>query len=218
MKHVFVETNWVVEYGAPAHLRPPKAVELVERAAKGDLRLYVPSICLTEARHPIRKKFNPRASSDSLRSYLAWASTQGTLKAADIETLRRVLDKYEGAVLAELGHVEERMELLLNHPAIEVFPLSEEMLARALELSLQNLDLKPFDQAILAAVLVRSQALRDLGAQDIAFCELDGDLQPWDKDGRSKQPLTELYDAAGVWVYGDFAMESPAKRSGFTGV
>jgi predicted nucleic acid-binding protein len=215
MKHVFVETNWVVEYGAPEHLRPPKAVELVERAAKGDLRLYVPSICLAEARHPIRKKFNPRASSDSLRSYLAWASTQGTLKADDIETLRRVLDKYEGAVLAELGHVEERMELLLNQPAIEVFPLTEEMLARALELSLQNLDLKPFDQAILAAVLVRAQALRDLGAQDIAFCELDGDLQPWDKDGRSKQPLTALYDAAGVWVYGDFAMESPAKRSGF---
>jgi len=178
MKHVFVETNWVVEFGAPEHVRPPKAMELVERAAKGDFRLYVPSICLTEARHPIRKKFNPRASSDSLRSYLAWASTQGTLNADDIETLRRVLDRYEGAVLAELGHVEERLGSLLNYPAIEVFPLSEEMMARALELSLQNLDLKPFDQAILAAVLVRAQALRDLGAQDIAFCELDGDLQP----------------------------------------
>jgi len=215
MKHVFVETNWVVEYGAPEHLRPPKAVELMERAAKGDLRLYIPSICLTEARHPIRKGFNPRASSDSLRSYLAWASTQGALRVEDSEALRRVLDRYEGTVLAELGHVDERMGFLRKHPAIEVFPLSEEMLAYSLELSLQNLDLKPFDQSILAAVLVRGKALGAAGAYDIAFCELDGDLQPWDKDGRSKEPLTSLYDAAGIWVYGDFAMESPAKTPSF---
>jgi hypothetical protein len=89
------------------------------------------------------------------------------------------------------------------------------MLVRAVELSVQNLDLKPFDQAILAAVLVRAQALRESGADDISFCELDGDLQPWDKNGRSKEPLTAFYDAVGVWVYGDFAMENPPRRSGF---
>jgi len=54
--------------------------------------------------------------------------------------------------------------------------------------------------------------LRDEGADDLAFCELDSDLQPWDKNGRTKQPLAALYDSAGVWVYGDFAMESPLRR------
>jgi predicted nucleic acid-binding protein len=211
MKHVFVETNWVVEYGAPEHVRPPKAMELVERAEDGKLRLYLPSICLTEARHPIRKKFKPRATSDALRSYLALASKQGTLKAGDSEAVRRILDKYEGTVLAELDNLDDRMEWLRDHPAIEVFALSEKMLARAVELSFQNLDLKPFDQAILAAVLVRAQELCDSGADDIAFCELDGDLQPWDKDGRAKEPLYTLYTEARVLVYGDFAMETPAK-------
>jgi predicted nucleic acid-binding protein len=215
MKHVFVETNWVVEYGAPAHLRLTAALTLAQRAAAGDLRLYIPSVCLTEARHPIRKKFNPRSSANSVRSYLDWASTEGTLKARDIDTVRRGLDKYETTVLAELNRLEERLGLLRSHPGIEVFPLSEEMLVRAVELSIQNLDLRPFDQAILAAVLVRAQALRNLGADDISLCELDGDLQPWDKTGRSKQPLSALYDAAGVWVYGDFAMENPPKRPGF---
>lgn len=152
MKHVFVETNWIVEYGAPEHVRPPKALELVERAEDGKVRLYLPSICLTEARHPIRKKFRPRATSDSLRSYLAWASKRGTLKAGDSEAVRRILDKYEGTVLAELDHLDDRREWLCEHPAIEAFPLSEKMLARAVELSLQNLDLKPFDQAILAVL------------------------------------------------------------------
>ncbi|MGH9430203.1 MAG: hypothetical protein ACRD3T_01535 [Terriglobia bacterium] len=78
------------------------------------------------------------------------------------------------------------------------------------------MDLKPFDQAILAAVLVRAESLRGLGdADEISFCELDGDLQPWDKNGRSKQPLTALYDSARIWVYGDFAMENPATRPTF---
>jgi hypothetical protein len=52
------------------------------------------------------------------------------------------------------------------------------MLARAVQLSRMNLDLKPFDQAILAAVLVGAEQLRDEGADDLSFCELDSDLQP----------------------------------------
>ncbi len=133
----------------------------------------------------------------------------------DCETVRRVLDSYEAAVVKELDKLDERLSLLLNQPGVEVFPLRDEMLARLVELSAHNLDLKPFDQAILAAVLVRAEALRDQGADDVSFCELDGDLQPWDKNGRSKRLLTNLYDSAGVWVYGDFAMESPARRPGF---
>jgi hypothetical protein len=90
------------------------------------------------------------------------------------------------------------MATIARHSGIEVFALSEAMLSRAVELSTINLDLKPFDQA-----------------DDVVFCELDGDLQPWDKNGRAKQPLTDLYDSAHLWVYGDFAMQSPVKRSTF---
>jgi hypothetical protein len=68
---------------------------------------------------------------------------------------------------------------------------------------------------ILAAVLVRARALRDSGADEVSFCELDGDLQPWDKYGRRNPQLAALYDSAGIWVYGDFAMENPARRRTF---
>jgi hypothetical protein len=40
--------------------------------------------------------------------------------------------------------------------------------------------------------------MRDEGADDLAFCELDSDLQPWDKNDRTKQPLMGLYDSAGM--------------------
>jgi hypothetical protein len=215
VKHVFVETNWVVAYAAPAHLQLPTALTLAQRAEIGELRLYIPSVCLTEARYPIRTKFHPRMPADSLRKYLAWATSEGTVDAEDCGTVRRMLDRYESAVLTELDNLDERLRLLLNHPGVEVFPLRDEMLVRAVELSTQNMDLKPFDQSILAALLVRAEALRDQGGDDVSFCELDGDLQPWDRNGRSKQPLTGLYDSAGIWVYGDFAMESPPRPAGF---
>ena len=217
MKHVFIETNWVVAYAAPAHLQLPAALTLVERAEAGELRLYISSICLTEAQYPIRAKFHPRVPADSLRKYLAWATNEGTVGAEDCGTVRRVLDRYEAAVLTELDNLGVRLRSLRTHPGVEVFPLRDEMLVRALELSAQNMDLKPFDQSILAAVLVRAEALRDQGADDVSFCELDGDLQPWDKNGRSKQPLTSFYDSAGVWVYGDFAMENPRRPPGLFG-
>jgi hypothetical protein len=215
VKHVFVETNWVVAYAAPAHLQLPAALTLAQRAEAGELRLYIPSACLTEARYPIRTKYHPRLPADSLRKYLAWATTEGTVDIDDCETVRRVLDRYEAAVLTELDNLDVRLRSLQSHPGVEVFPLGDEMLVRAVELSTQNIDLKPFDQSILAAVLVRAETLRGQGADDVSFCELDGDLQPWDKNGRSKQPLTGLYDSAGVWVYGDFAMENPPRRQGF---
>ena len=149
MKHVLVETNWVVEYAKPAHLRLPAALTLARRAEAGELRIYIPSVCLAEARDSIRKKFQPRHPANAVRKYLRWASAEGTLNAEDSVTVHRVLDRYEANVLAELDRVDERIGLLRNHLGIEVFPLGDEMLVRAVELSVQNLDLEPFDQAFL---------------------------------------------------------------------
>lgn len=215
MIHVLVETNWVVAYAAPAHTRVREAIALAQKAASGDVRLYVPSVRLSEARHPIRSKFHPRRPAEAVRNYMAWAMAEGSVSAEDGTVARRVLDRYETLVLAELASIEDRLRLLQASPGIEVFPLGEEMLRRAVDLSTQNLDLKPFDQAILAAVLVRGEALRTEGADEVSFCELDSDLQPWDKNGRSKEPLSGLYDSAGIWVYGDFDMASPPQRAGF---
>jgi hypothetical protein len=125
---------------------------------------------------------------------------------------------YAATVEEELDRVEERLALLRSHPGIEIFSLSEGMLVRAVELSVQDLYLEPFDQAILAAVLVRAEALRNSGADDICFCELDHHLRPWDRTtGQSKQPLSALYDAAGVSVYADFGIESAPKRPSANG-
>jgi hypothetical protein len=85
------------------------------------------------------------------------------------------------------------------------------MLERAVLLSTLGLALQPFDQAILAAVIVRAEELLSEGEVDFCFCETDADLQPWDKHGQAKRPLTDLYDAVSVWVYRDFNLLAPER-------
>jgi len=209
MKHVFVETNWVVDYCAPAHRRVLAAVNLLEAANSGKVSLHLPASCLTEARSAIRTKFQP-TEANRLREFLKWAKKGGHLEAAQVESTREVLDVFERIVKQDLDNLEARLEQLKAERGLEVFPLTPEMLEKSVSLATE-VELKPFDNAILAAVLVRADDLLKSGETDLAFCELDGDLQPWDKNGNTKPALTRLYDNARVWVYGDFTMTTPER-------
>jgi hypothetical protein len=204
MRHVFVETNWVFCYVAPAHHKRLDAVELLQRSRSGEVFLHLPSPCLTEARQPVLKKCQPRLEADAVRRFLLRARTEGVISQDQDRTTREVLDRFEQQVRTELRQLDSTLVSLRDEPGLEIFPLNENMLERAVSLSTLNLSLRPFDQAILAAILVRAEELRDAGEMNVGFCEIDADLQPSDKHGDSKQPLTGLYDAAGVWVYGDF--------------
>jgi broad specificity phosphatase PhoE len=93
---------------------------------------------------------------------------------------RLVLQRFEQQVQAELRSLDGTLGALRTKPEIEVFPLTERMLERAVELTGLDLSLKPFDQAILSAVLGRARELAEAGESDFCFCELDADLQPWD--------------------------------------
>ncbi|WP_228019420.1 type II toxin-antitoxin system Phd/YefM family antitoxin [Sphaerospermopsis sp. LEGE 08334] len=75
--------------------------------------------------------------------------------------------------------------------------------------NLEDIDtsLKPYDMAVLAAILVRAEYLQQQGFSWVGFCELDSDLQPWDKNGVKKPILSDLYNASHVWVYRDFLVE-----------
>lgn len=218
MIHVFVETNWLVDFAAPSYRRTPAVVELYGRAKTGELQIHIPAICISEARRPVHERFQIRKEADSVREYLSWAKLQGRLTADEDEVTRRVLDQMEAHVRYELARFDSKIADLKHDIAVDIFALDEEMLQLCTELSYEKLGLQPFDQAILAAVLVRA---RQLSAVDVpaefAFCELDTDLQPWDKNGAAKQPLTQLYDDAGVWVYGEFLLSQPERPPNWPG-
>jgi hypothetical protein len=215
MRHVFVETNWVVACAAPAHHKIPAALDLLERAAREQLILHLPAISIAEARRPITADFQSRLEAERIRQYLLWARDEKLVSPADEELVRVVLDRMEGRVKADLAKIEDTLRDLSGAKGVEVFPLTEAMLNRCAELSYLKLDLKPFDQAILAAILVRAEDLAKEGVTETEFCELDSDLQPWDKKSNAKPLLTELYDVRRIWVYSDFLLQSPQKYEGW---
>lgn len=213
MLHVFVETNWVVAYAASAHsrLRAPAASKLLERAAHGDLTLHLPSVCLAEARRPLHQDSQVRTIADRVRQFLSWAKDRQRVTPEEDEVTRRVMDKMESLIRTDLDRLENTLQGLRHQAGIEVFDISSEMAHRCTELSFSGLELKPFDQMILAAVLVRAEELLRSGYKDLAFCELDADLKPWDSQRNPKSVLKSLYDKAQIWVYGDFLLQAPVK-------
>ena len=196
-----METNWVFAYAAPAHHRNLKAVDLRNRAQAGEIQMHLPAQCLSEARRPILTKCQPRNEADAIRQFLQRATAEQTVSPEHCRV----------TVRAELKELDDTINSLLSAKGLDVFPLNDKMLERAAQLSTFDLSLGPFDQAILAAVLVRAEELRAAGETDVCFCETDADLQAWDKKDNSKQPLTNLYASAFLWIYGDFNMKAPER-------
>jgi predicted nucleic acid-binding protein len=204
---VLVETNWVVDVIAPAHLQNPQAIQLLTRAQAGEFGLYVPAICLIEARETIPRRYNPRSQSADLRKFLKWAKIEGKVSPEDANSAFRVFDQFDGLVANELTKVSERLHELANLPHLNVFPLSEPMLERQVAIGALDLSLKPYDLAVLAAVLVKAEELQQQNHSWVGFCERDSDLLPWDKSRYPKPILRDLYDQSRIWVYNDFLLE-----------
>jgi hypothetical protein len=207
VRHVFVETNWLVAYGAPAHHKIPAAIDLLQRANAGEVKLYLPSICLAECRRPIREKFQVRLEADRVRKFLLWARDNSFVDEQTGETVRQTLDRMESVVKRDLDRLENLLGGLREQPGLEIFNLTEGMFERCVEFS--HLGLNPFDQAILSSILVKAEFLRKDGIERFAFCEADSDLQPWDRVGDSREPFVTLYDQAAIWVYQDFLLDKP---------
>lgn len=119
---VFVETNWVVDIVAPAHLQSPQAAQLLSLAETGEFELHLPAICLTEARETIPRRFTPRTDSEDLRKFVKWAKKERKLTTEDANASFRVFDKFDGLVTNELRKVPERLRELAQHPHLNVFP------------------------------------------------------------------------------------------------
>jgi predicted nucleic acid-binding protein len=98
---VLVETNWVVDVIAPAHLQSPQAIQLLRRAEAGELKLYLPAICLAEARETVPRRFAPRARSEDLRKFVRWARDESWVSAEDAKVAFRIFEQFDGLVANE---------------------------------------------------------------------------------------------------------------------
>jgi hypothetical protein len=166
--------------------------------------LYIPAICFPEARETTRRRFTPRSRSEDLREFVKWARDENQLTENSADVAFRVFETFNNSVENELRRIPDRLNELARNSFLRVFPLSELMLDRQVSIGTLEIFLKPFDLAILAAVLVKAEELGREGHSWVGFCELDSDLQPWDKRGNPDPILSDLYKNSCIWVYGDF--------------
>jgi hypothetical protein len=117
-------------------------------ARANDLQLHLPALCLTEGRHAIMNKCQPRYEANAIRQFLARAKSEQTVSADQARAARDVLDLFERQVQTEIGQLDDVLSSLHTMAGLEQFPLNEPMLERAIDLARSNLFLKPFDQAI----------------------------------------------------------------------
>ena len=215
MRHVFLETNWLVAVAAPSHDRTPAAIALLDSAAAGDIRIYIPACWVAEARKTIRQKFQPKEA-DRLRSFVRWAVEHEVLDEAVAETSRTMLQRFEGSVTSDLAHLNESLRQITAANGIEVVPLDTDVLDMSVDLHFEEIEPSEFDRAVLAAVLIKGRELRERGEEDVNFAELDSKLWPWEKrTARVRPELKRLYDEAGVWVYSDFTLTAPERPTDF---
>jgi hypothetical protein len=138
--------------------------------------MHLPAICVTEARRPITVKCQPRREADALHLFLRRARAEQVISPEQERITRVVPGRFERQVIEELSGLDTTLASLRDVGGLELFPLNEKMLLRAVELAALDLPLQPFDQAILAAVLVRAEELKDAGETDLCFCQTDADL------------------------------------------
>lgn len=197
MRHILAESNWVVDCFAPRPFRAEEARSLLERAQRAELTLHVPSVCLTEAAYVIHQNFQPKRP--DWHRFREEALEAGLITPPQNEALLRFFEVFRTTVLGDLSRLDEELDALRRTPGVDIFALDEAMLARAI--TLRALHLKPYDEAILGAVLVRAELLRNTGAGELVFCTLDRNLRPRPE---GNQKLSQLYEAAGLRVRGDF--------------
>ena len=150
MSHVFVETNWVHGYAAPAHHQVPDAVALLERAKKGEFTLHIPNVSFMEGRQSIQSKCQPTDTAGFHR-YIQWAHHAGELADGQASDAHHLMEKYGQSIKKDLKAVSSTLRRIADLPCVRVFAFDDEMLDLANQLALTDAAKKPFDHAILAA-------------------------------------------------------------------
>lgn len=195
MKHVFVETNFLIEVARPC---PDEAALRLLNRHHVDLLLYVPWCSLTEARRTLERVVDDDLNFE--KAMLKFArherladhdrDAMGTLQkfAARAREVRRVAKAGIDSNVDQLAH------------RLEVIPPSPDIVAETLRIWTAK-RLPPFDEMVLGAVVAAAFALYQRGERKLFFCNLNkSDFSPADRSNAtiSRPDLEAEYRRCGL--------------------
>lgn len=193
MKHVFVETNFLVSLLRPFPAQG--ALDLFARNDNIDLRLYVPWCSQAEARRTLTEIIKADLGfTGTMMEFVRrrWLADRTLFDKREIDKVKRLADEARREALQTL---DQRITDAVGRTA-RIDP-SADVVARTLQVFSVKA-LKPFDEMVLGAVLAKATELYAAGERDMVFCELDGDL------ASQHPPLVNEYAACGLVVRHDF--------------
>ena len=172
MKHVFLETNWIVGVLAPAWFHDASASALLRRHFEGEIKIHVPVVAIHEAR-TVLPKFKPNRVRE-LDGLSNWIIQEKPALSSDLESLkgsgRSVLQTFEAKWRQLLRDLCESL-------GGSIFPYREAAMEMQLELDKVHVQLKPFDQAILCSVVSEARLSKESDPdEEFLFCTLDSHL------------------------------------------
>ena len=194
MKHVFVETNFLVEL-----LRPSPSKDAQKLFARNDgvnLRLYVPWCSQSEVWRTLSDRIirEDLGFTDAMMKFALrrWLADRTLFSKGEIEKLRDLADADRKTALSTL---EQQIQTAVG--AMERIDPSPAVVARTLKVFTVK-SLKPFDEMVLGAVLSKATYFLTAGERELIFCDLDGDL------ASKHPPLEAEYLSCGLTVRQDF--------------
>jgi hypothetical protein len=194
MKHVFVETNFLVDLLRPF---PSKdAQNLYARHDNVKLCLHIPWCSQSEAWRTLKDRiidedlgFTRAMMEFAVRR---WLADRTAFDKREIDKLQHLAKADRAAALKSL---DQRLEEVMA--TVKRIDPSPAVLVRTIKV-FRIKTLKPFDEMVLGAVLSKAEALYAAGERDLHFCDLDGDL------ASQHPPLRAEYQACGLAVHQDF--------------
>jgi hypothetical protein len=194
MKHVFVETNFLIDL-----LRPFPSKDAEQLFARNDgvsLRLYIPWCAQSEAWRTLKDRIiaEDLGFTKAMMKFVVrrWLADRTLFDKAEVEKVQDLADADRSAALQSL---EQRLDDTVAK--MERIDPSPAVVARTLRV-FKVKSLKPFDEMVLGAVLSKATDLYAANERDLHFCDLDSDLVS------QHPPLVAEYQSCGLAVHQDF--------------
>lgn len=198
MKHVFVETNFLIELLRPFPSREAgqHAAQLLERAKANDLVLYLPWCAKVEATRTLFAKIEEDLGfAENMMKFAVKTFTAGAAR-FDKREVDKLHEQAREARKDASSTIKKRIEEVAARTT--VIEPTKEVINRTLKI-FETRSLKPFDEMILGAVIQTATELYARSERDLWFCNLNT------KDFAADRPgLDTEYKACGLQYLASF--------------
>lgn len=205
MKHVFIETNFLIGAGRPC---PQDAAERLLRRNGRDVTLHVPWCSVTEARRTLHRVIDDDLGFEQAMLKFAVRELLPAGDRATLATLNAFAARARETRREAKAGADATIDALLR--GMQIIPPSPDVIAETLRIwTVKNLP--PFDEMVLGAVVAKAAELHRNGERELFFCNLNkSDFSPHDRGGGviARPNLDAEYARCGLTYLSSFDVPS----------